>query len=503
MNDNNPLSRRQFVAGAAAAAGGALLGQTGRAESQPSAPMNIDTLKRACKGLVAAAGEPDFEERVYGGLWNRLVPNRAPQIAVCAADEQDVMAAIQFARENRLKVVVRGGGHNWCQPTLRNGGLLIDLKNLNNVISIDVAARKAVVQPIISNREIQRVLNAKGLAYPSGHCPQVKLSGYLLGGGMSWNQGVWGYGNESVEAVELVTAEGKLITANENDNADYFWAARGAGYGFFGVATRFHLKLYSLPSAIHGIGYYYSLDEAATVAGWLGEIADKLSPSIELSFFLLTAPPDLKDKAAPNGGKVCQVSATVFADSAEDAKAALEPLNACPAIGKCLLQTPAKPVVFDELFDASGAIWPEGMRSSVKAIFSNSNPGELVQAVCQHMTKAPSQITVVLFAIFTGPNVPAPLPNAALSLSARVYGGPWTMWQNATDDESNTAWHRECVALMKPHIAGYYIGETDPVAFPSEATGAFSPASWKRLADLRDKYDPDGVFFGFFDGLLT
>ncbi|MGA7393348.1 MAG: FAD-binding oxidoreductase [Terrimicrobiaceae bacterium] len=410
MDNNIPLSRRQFVAGAAAAAGGAFLGQTGRAESPQSAPMNIDTLKRACKGVVAAAGEPDFEERVYGGLWNRLVPNRAPQIAVCAADEQDVIAAIQFARENKLKVVVRGGGHNWCQPTLRNGGLLIDLKNLDKVISIDVASRKAVVQPIISNREIQRVLNAKGLAYPSGHCPQVKLSGYLLGGGMSWNQGVWGYGNESVEAVELVTAEGKLITAN---NADYFWAARGAGYGFFGVATRFHLKLYPLPRAIHGISYYYSLDEAPTAAGWLGEIASNLSPSIELSFFLLTAPPELKDKAAP------------------------------------------------------------------------------------------SQITVGLFAIFTGPNVPAPLPNAALSLSARVYGGPWTMWQNATDDESNTAWHQECVALMKPHITGYYIGETDPVAFPSEATGAFSPESWKRLADLRDKYDPDGVFFGFFDGLLT
>ena len=71
-------------------------------------------------------------------MWNRLVPDRAPQIVVCVADEQDVIAAIRFARENKLKVVVRGGGHNWCQPSLRNGGLLIDLKNLDKVISIDV-----------------------------------------------------------------------------------------------------------------------------------------------------------------------------------------------------------------------------------------------------------------------------------------------------------------------------------------------------------------------------
>ena len=139
----------------------------------------------------------------------------------------------------------------------------------------------------------------RGLLIPSGHCPQVKLSGYLLGGGMSWNQGVWGYGNESVEAVELVTAEGKLITANESDNADYFWAARGAGYGFFGVATRYHLKLYPLPKAIHAISYYYSLNEATDCRRMARrDCASKLSPSIELSFFLLTAPPELKDEAA-------------------------------------------------------------------------------------------------------------------------------------------------------------------------------------------------------------
>ncbi len=489
------------MAGAAMAGAGALVGGTARAELSQPVPVSLDALRRACQGTVTAAGEPAFEERVFGGLWNRLLAERAPQIVVVPNDEQDVIAAIRFARENRLKVVVRGGGHNWCQPTLRNGGLLIDLKNFNQVISIDVPARKAVVQPIISNRDIQKALNAKGLAYPSGHCPQVKLSGYLLGGGMSWNQGVWGYGNESLEAVELVTAEGELITASESDHADYFWAARGAGYGFFGVATRYHLKLYPLPKGIHTVSYYYSLDEAPAVAGWLGEIAGKLLPSVELSFFLLTAPPELQDKATAHGGKVSLVSATVFAESAEEAKAALRPLEGCPAMGKCLLQTPAKPVVFDDLFDASGALWPEGLRNRVKAIFSNADPGELVQAVSQHMAKAPSPITLILFAIFTGPNVPAPLPNAALSLSARIYGGPWTMWQNAADDEANTAWHQELVALMRPHIAGYYIGETDPVAIPSEATGAFSPASWKHLADLRDKYDPHRVFFGYFDGL--
>ncbi|HEU4678807.1 MAG TPA: FAD-dependent oxidoreductase, partial [Terrimicrobiaceae bacterium] len=163
MNESPSFSRRKFVAGAAMAGAGALVGGTARGEMPQPAPMSVEKLRQACQGTVTAAGEPAFEERVFGGLWNRLLAKRAPQIVVVPNDEQDVIAAIRFARENRLKVVVRGGGHNWCQPTLRNGGLLIDLKNFNKVISIDVSARKAVVQPIISNRDIQKALNAKGL----------------------------------------------------------------------------------------------------------------------------------------------------------------------------------------------------------------------------------------------------------------------------------------------------------------------------------------------------
>jgi FAD/FMN-containing dehydrogenase len=81
---------------------------------------------------------------------------------------------------------------------------------------------------------------------------------------------------------------------------DYFWAARGSGYGFFGVATRYHLKLYPLPKAIQSVSYYYSLSDADTVAEWLGNNASKLSPAVELSVFLLIAPPELRDKA-PRG----------------------------------------------------------------------------------------------------------------------------------------------------------------------------------------------------------
>src|ERR1041384_4335692 len=115
--------------------------------------MDLEALKKTCKGVVAAQSDANFTELIHGNLWNRLIPRRAPQVVVRVKDEQDVIAAVQFARDNKLKVVVRGGGHNWCQPTLRNGGLLIDLSELNKVISIDVAARRGVGPRVITNRE--------------------------------------------------------------------------------------------------------------------------------------------------------------------------------------------------------------------------------------------------------------------------------------------------------------------------------------------------------------
>lgn len=499
MNDKLSFSRRQFVAGTAAAAGSLLLGQPGVAETKMKAPVNIETLKKSCRGTVTSAGEAGFGEAIHADLWNKLVPDRAPQVVVRAADEHDVMAAVKFAGKNQLKVVVRGGGHNWCQPSLRSGGMLIELADLNKVISIDVENRKAVLQPIVSNRDVQKALNPKGLAYPSGHCPQVKLSGYLLGGGMAWNPTVWGSGAESVEAIELVTAEGKLITASEKENPDYFWAARGAGYGFFGIVTKYYLKLYPLPKAIHGSTYYYSMDDAVAVGTWLGDLAPKISPSVELSLFLIEAPKELKEKAAAHGGKVCMVTGGAFEDTPEAAKAALQPLENCPV--KPLSKTFATPLIFEQLFDASGSLWPEGVRARVETTFSNTNPGEMVKTIRDHFQKTPSPTTVFLFTIFCGLNVPAPHSGTALSMSGKIYGGPWTMWWNAAEDQVNVEWHKKMIEMLRPYNVGYYIGESNAVERPATAVQAFAPDNWQKLADLRDKYDPDGVFFGYFDGL--
>ncbi len=469
---------------------------------EPAHP-NPDTagLQNSLKGQVLTASDSDFE-KVALGLWNSYGPiKRRPQLIVRVADEQDVVEAVKFAGAAKLKVTVRGGGHYWSNTSLRNRGMLIDLTNLNQVISIDAKAHKAVVQPIISNREIQAHLNAQNLSYPSGHCPQVKLSGYLLSGGMSWNQGLWGPGVAGVEAVELVTPQGEHITADKDQNTDYYWAARGAGPAFFGVATRYHLKLHDLPKAIACSSYYYPIGEVGTIAQWLESIAGNLAPNIELSLFMLTAPPELAERSKADAGKVCLVTATIFAESMEEVRSSLKPLDDCPIIAKCLSKTVAQPYNFEALFDASGALWPADHRNHVEAMFSDAGLADIFNAVRDHFVRAPSPTTLIMFAIFTGPDVPAPLPDAAFSMSAHYYGGPWTMWKQAEDDQANTQWHEKCLELLKPFVTGHYIGETDTVTYPHHIQGSYTENKWKRLQELRKKYDPDGVFFDFSDGL--
>ncbi len=460
---------------------------------------DVAALRARFRGRVVTPSDDDFEEIALGGLWNQLRPARRPQIIARVDDEQDVVEAVRFASSRKLKVAVRGGGHNWCNPALRDGGMMIDLANLDQVLSINPEARTAVVQPIVSNRELQAALNALGMAYPTGHCPQVKLSGYLLGGGMAWNQGVWGEGLGSVEAIDLVTPAGELITASDDENHDYFWAARGAGSGLFAVVVRYHLRLYPLPRAIYASTHHYPLERAGAVAEWLGSIAHELSNKVELTLFVLHAPQELAVQCQAANGKVCMVTATAFADSEEEARTVLGPLAACPAADP-LLQSGPEPTDFPALFDLSGSMWPELQRAQVDAMFYDASPAALVAASHEHFLSTPSDVTLILFSIYTGRDVPAPLPDCAFSMSARVYGGPWTMWTEPSADSSNIEWHLRCVELLKPLSVGHYIGESDTVRNPAFAQGAYSVGNWRKLEELRKRYDRDGVFYGYTDG---
>lgn len=505
----NELNRRDFLTAGIGLAGSLIVGSNiikpalAEETAKGAGKMTNATVAiKNFKGKVLTPEDAEFKTQLYN-VWNKLVPlDRMPQVIAVVDNEDDVIEAVNYAREHGMKVSVRGGGHNWCSPSIRNSGMMIDLTNLNKVISIDPKTKKAVTQPIVSNREMQKALNAQGLSYPTGHCPQVKMSGYLLSGGMSWNQGVWGPGVGSIDAIELITAEGKRITASATENQDYFWAMRGAGCGTFGIALRYHLSLYDLPKYIAASAYFLPISEVQNASNWLEANAKKLDPSIELSLWLQEAPANIQDKCKGDNGKCAAITATCFANTEDEAKQRLKLLDEMPYMDKCLSKSVMDKVTFEDLFDISGAAFPEHGRNEVNAMFSNSKLADIMAAVTDHFVKTPAKETVLMYAIFTGPNVPQPTPkDAAFSMNGHYYGGPWTHWKAETDDAANRAWQKKCIELLQPFTAGYYVSETDTITYPAHAAKSFQNGNFEKIAELRKKHDPKGLFFNYEEGV--
>lgn len=462
-----------------------------------NANIKWDILRKRINGTVVIATDSEFETTRASMVWNELKPDRSPDVIVTVKDDDDVVEAVNFAREHGLKVVVHGGGHTWCGLAVRNGGMIIDLSNLTDS-SVDKATLTAVIQPIISNREIARLLSKYDLAFPIGHCPTVKAGGYLLNGGMSWNMSEWGPGCLSVEAVEFVTADGKKVKASATEYSDLFWAARGCGPGMFAVATRFHLKCYPLPKSIMTSRYFYSLDDLQAVAEEVTTLGWMMPGCVELSIFLTKAPPELMDKSSKTNGKLCMVSAVAFALTKEEGIEALAILETGVMAKKCLSKSVNEASNFEELSEVSGITWPEHHRNLCENQCSKAPPVDILMALRDKIIDAPSSKSVIAFCLSTGQhNLLVPNANVALSMDAQSYGGSWTIWEKPEDDAANMKWHDEVITILKPFTSSHYIGETDIVQDPSRIQNSYTPEKWKRLEEIRAKYDPDGLFFGF------
>ena len=203
--------------------------------------MTIELLKSRSRGTAIGILEPGFGAARDALAWNGLKPASRPRIVVRAACTADVAEAVRYAAERGLAVSPRGGGHH-LTGIAAAADVIVDLSRLDR-LSIDAGARRAIVGPGVTNERLCAALARHGLAFPAGHCGAVPMSGYLIAGGLGWNSGAWGVACESVEEIELVTASGEIVTANAVENPDLFWAARGAGPGFFAIATRFTLRL--------------------------------------------------------------------------------------------------------------------------------------------------------------------------------------------------------------------------------------------------------------------
>ncbi|MEU6070486.1 MULTISPECIES: FAD-binding oxidoreductase [Streptomyces] len=443
------------------------------------------------EGEIVRRGDAAYDSTWSAMLWNELKPQRFPDLIVRVASERDVPAAVRLARSEGHRIALRSHGHSWCGSPLRDGGMLIDLSALS-AYELDPASRTADVQPALSGRELVAALAPHGLAFPAGHCGPVALGGYLLSGGLGWNSGVLGPAAASVRAVEVVTADGSTLTCSKDEHADLFWAARGAGPGFFAVATRFHLSLYDLPTAVAETTYAFPLADVEPVTRWATTAAKRLPANVEASFMLATASPDYAT-ATPRP-KVISFTGTAFARTHAEAVECLEPLRDCPLADRALFRKVEEPRTFEDLYDTSSRFWPRGHRNVVDTLWSDTGYETLLPALAASVADAPSEQSLVLAPLWPVSRDRTLSRDMAFPVLGETYLAPFATWDDPAADAVNVRWLRDTMRIVEPYGTGHYIAEADLTADPSRARRSYTPAGWERLRALKAAYDPENVF---------
>ena len=440
-------------------------------------------------GRVLRRGDDGYEELRRRGH-NARKPDRFPELIVRPESEAEVVAAVRLARAEGLKVKARSGGHSWTASSVREG-MLIDLEALDE-ITIDSMSRTATVQPGVKGQDLGAALRAHGLFFPGGHCPSVCVGGYLLQGGFGWNGRLHGPACASVRAVDVLTAAGDVVHADETTNPEILWAVRGSGSGFFGIVTRFELDVYERPTTIFRSAYVYPLDELDAVLWFAMDLAERLPPTVE--FALLGTTPRLPGGGFADGGPALTIAAAALCETEEEARAGLALLEECPVLDRAIVREVAVPTEMDELYAGADALEPEGWRYAPDNMWTNAGPDELIPAVRELFTTLPNDESHV----FWWPWRARELPDMAFSVQANLYIAAFAAWSDEREDRALESWGVDHMRRLEPLSEGIQLADENLLARPharylSEENGA-------RLEELRREWDPDSLFHGYLAG---
>ncbi len=440
-------------------------------------------------GSLYRQGEGGYEEARCAAVWNGLKPARFPAVIAVAEDHDDVVAAVELAREEGLSISIRSGGHSWSANQLRDGGLLLDLSRLTS-IEVDPQARTAVVEPGAHSDALAAALAEHDLYFPVGHCPSVGLGGFMLGGGLGFNSSALGPATFSLRAIDVVTADGETLHATDHDHADLLWAARGSGPGFFGVVTRMYIDVQPKPGMMAATIQIHPFEAFDRLLPWYLETvhsAEGISP------LLIVGP----NPAFGQDDPVLTITTYVFADDLEQAAELLAPLETAPGLDGAIMRQHAVPASIEGIHAGFDSMYPEGLRYLADNAWIRdeevSSPALWREAktIVETLPTARSCIWAIAGMSLDQPTA----ANAAFSLSSQMCFQIYAVYDDSEDDEAIKAWHSDAFARIEPYsVGGAYVNEADLFSRP---TAILAPESAARVESLREKYDPEGRFFGY------
>jgi FAD/FMN-containing dehydrogenase len=424
-----------------------------------------------CQSLCP--GEPDYDARRT--IHNASIDRRPAIIARCSG-AADVLACVQFAGEQGLLTSVRGGGHSIAGKAVCDGGLMIDLSAMKG-IRVDPTSRTVRAEPGLTLGEFDRETQAFGLATTLGVVSKTGISGLTLGGGIGWLVHKHGLACDNLISVDVVTADGRLLTANATENEDLFWGARG-GNGNFGVVTSLEYQLHEVGPVLGG-GVLYPVAKTREVLRFYREFAPSCPD--ELSTQALTF--DM-----PGIGPVVAVGGC-YCGSLDEGEKVLKPLRTFGSPVADLFS--AMPYVqLQSMFDP---FFLPGRHDYTKANFIKGLTDDAIDAFAEYAT-APSPYTFGVLEHMGGAFSRVPATQTAFPHRGHSYNfSIWSSWADPSDSEKNIQWTRNFFDAMRPFMTeGVYVNYLEDEGDP-HAREAYGP-NYDRMVALKNKYDPTNFF---------
>lgn len=420
-------------------------------------------------------------------LWN-AVHDLRPSIIARPSDAAQVATALRFARDHDMELAVRSGGHSPAGHSGTDGGLVIDMAGMRGV-SVDPATRTARVNGGALLGELDVAAQAHGLVCPVGVVGHTGVAGLTLGGGVGRLQRRFGLTIDNLRAVELVTADGRHVRASATQEPDLFWGLRGAGWNF-GIATAFEFELHPFGPDLHRGVRIYPATAARDAWEVFRDAADSMPDTVAAIFGI--GPPEEPAVAPGTAGRPDPVVIVSYnhsgpADETERATAALrrgpEPLSVTRATQPYL-----------DVQTAHDLLLGFGQRTFIAGLFADDLPLDAVDGLVQRVATGPPGgslgITLQGGAIArVGDDA-----TAFTGRSARFDISADSTWGDAADDDLNSDWVRDTMAVVEPlALEGRYANENTDVG-PAETRAIFGDATLTRLRDLKRTWDPDNVF---------
>jgi FAD/FMN-containing dehydrogenase len=436
------------------------------------------------RGRVVEPGDADYDDA--RSVWNGMFDRRPALVARCAGTA-DVIAAIDFARSQKLELSVKGGGHGVAGRAVCDAGVVVDLSGMNDV-RVDVRAGTATVGAGATWGAVDHETQAFGLAVTGGVDSRTGVAGLTLGGGIGYLARSFGLTIDSLLSAQVVLADGRTVTASADAHPDLFWALRGGG-GQLGVVTSFEFRLHPVGPEVMTAQVFHPLESAADALAFYRDFVAGAPDAVACYALFVNVPP-VEPFPVERHGTTALALVGCHSGSLEEGRAALGRIG---AHGDPLFSA-VSPMPYATLQRSFDAAAPDGARFYWKAHVLDSISDDVITELVDRVDPLPGPYSTVFFESLGGAiSRVDPTATAFPHRGARFGFGISSGWADPADDDRAVAWTRSLFEAITPHsTGGVYVNylDRDEGDRMDEAIGG----NLVRLEEVRRVYDPDGVF---------